>query len=161
ARTFAVRAPAVIGSEYLVLGTVDRGVWKVGLGGAGSTLDEMLEHVAQFKKVLKLEVEPGGWYPAGASKAGREPPQPLLRAAACGEDAPAQACSGMASASPARLGDPAAPRGRFHPLLPVPGIDGYGAWHPFTWDNHGSVQHGVTLVPAVPTWRQLFEALDD
>jgi hypothetical protein len=28
----------------------------------------MLKHVADFKRVLKLEVEPGGWYPAEREK---------------------------------------------------------------------------------------------
>jgi hypothetical protein len=50
-------APEVIGNPYLVLGTIDKKVWRVPLG-------EMLQHVADFKRVLKLTVEPGGSYPA-------------------------------------------------------------------------------------------------
>jgi hypothetical protein len=51
-----------------VLGTVDKKVWKEGLAGSGGQLGEMLKHVADFKRVLKLEVEPGGWYPAEREK---------------------------------------------------------------------------------------------
>ena len=43
----------------------------MGLGDAGSTLGEMLEHVAEFKKVLTLEVEPGGWGAAEPGEARR------------------------------------------------------------------------------------------
>jgi hypothetical protein len=64
AHSFSHLAPEVIGNEYLVLGTVDKKVWKQGLAGSGGELDEMLKHVADFKRVLKLEVDPGGWYPA-------------------------------------------------------------------------------------------------
>jgi hypothetical protein len=53
-----------IANEYLVLGTIDKKVWKEGLAGDGGQLGEMLKHMADFKRVLNLEVEPGGWYPA-------------------------------------------------------------------------------------------------
>src|SRR4029453_14659456 len=71
AHSFSQLAPEVRGNEYLVLGTVDKKVWKKGLAGGGGTLSEILEHVADFKRVLKLEVDPGGWYPAE-----RQKPQP-------------------------------------------------------------------------------------
>ena len=61
-------APEVIGNDYLVLGTVDKKVWQQGLTGDGGQLGEMLQHVADFKRVLKLEVDPGGWYPAEREK---------------------------------------------------------------------------------------------
>jgi hypothetical protein len=61
-------APEVIGHEYLVLGTIDKKVWQEGLAGGGGALGEMLQHTADFKRVLKLEVEPGGWYPAEREK---------------------------------------------------------------------------------------------
>jgi hypothetical protein len=69
AYAFGKVAPEVIGNEYLVLGTVDQQTWKAGLAGAGQKLDEMLNHMADFKHVLKLEVDPGGWRPAEPSKA--------------------------------------------------------------------------------------------
>jgi hypothetical protein len=58
-------APEAVGKEYVVLGTLDRKVWQRGLRGEGQPLGEALEHVAEFKKVLRLEVDPGGWRPAG------------------------------------------------------------------------------------------------
>jgi hypothetical protein len=54
----------------IALGTVDKKVWKEGLAGDGGQLGEMLKHMADFKRVLKLEVEPGGWYPAERDKPG-------------------------------------------------------------------------------------------
>ena len=57
-------APQAVGNEFVVLGTLDRGVWRRGLQGEGQPLGEALEHVAEFKKVLQLEVDPGGWRPA-------------------------------------------------------------------------------------------------
>ena len=64
AYSFSQIAPAVIGNEYLVLGTIDKKVWQQGLTDGSGTLSEMLQRVADFKRVLKLQVEPGGWYPA-------------------------------------------------------------------------------------------------
>ena len=63
AHSFASLAPKVIGNEYIVLGTVDRKLWKQGLKGEQPQLEEMLKQMADFKRVLTLEVEPGGWYP--------------------------------------------------------------------------------------------------
>ena len=51
-----------------MLGTVDKKVWKEGLTGDDKQLGETLQHVADFKRVLKLEVDPGGWYPAERDK---------------------------------------------------------------------------------------------
>jgi len=64
AYSFSQIAPEFIGKEYLVLGTIDKKVWKEGLARSGGQLGEMLKHMADFKRVLKLAVEPGGWYPA-------------------------------------------------------------------------------------------------
>jgi hypothetical protein len=68
AHSFSQIAPEVIGHEYLVRGTVDKKVWKEGLTGDDKQLGETLQHVADFKRVLKLEVDPGGWYPAERDK---------------------------------------------------------------------------------------------
>jgi hypothetical protein len=65
AHSLAELAPEAVGREYVVLGTLDRKVWQRGLRGAGPPLAETLEHVAEFAKVLQLEVDPGGWRPAG------------------------------------------------------------------------------------------------
>ncbi|MGE5444224.1 MAG: hypothetical protein ACM3SR_06405 [Ignavibacteriales bacterium] len=69
AYSFSKIAPEVIGNEYLVLGTVEKKVWKGGLKGSSNQLDEVLKHTADFRKVLDLKVEPGGWYPADKKKA--------------------------------------------------------------------------------------------
>lgn len=63
ANSFSRLDPEVIGNEYLVLGTLDKKVWKRGLNEGGETLDSSLEHVAEFKKHYDLEVS-GGWGPA-------------------------------------------------------------------------------------------------
>jgi hypothetical protein len=60
-------APEAVGSEYLVLGTMDKKVWQQGLRGGGTDLDAGLDHVAEFKKVLDLVVE-GGWGPASPER---------------------------------------------------------------------------------------------
>jgi hypothetical protein len=66
--SMAKLAPETVGKEYLVMGTLDRKVWQRGLQGQPATLEDTLEHVAEFKKVLTLQVEPGGWRPAGESR---------------------------------------------------------------------------------------------
>jgi hypothetical protein len=55
--------PVKGGEGYFVLGTVDRKVWQKGLTG-GTPIQEILEHMADFKEHLTLHVE-GGWRPAG------------------------------------------------------------------------------------------------
>jgi len=57
-------APEIVGNEYLVIGTVDKAAWQQGLRGNGHTINEMFEHLADFKKVYDLQIEPGGWFPA-------------------------------------------------------------------------------------------------
>ena len=64
AHCFGQIAPAVVGNEYMVTGTIEKKVWQAGLSGKGQPLDGMLKHVADFKKQYHLEYEPGGWYPA-------------------------------------------------------------------------------------------------
>ena len=64
ANSFRTIAPAVVGNKYMVLGTVDKTIWQSGLKGSGPQLDEVLKYTADFKEVLDLTVEPGGWRPA-------------------------------------------------------------------------------------------------
>ena len=70
AHSFSKIGSEFIGNEYMVLGTVDKRVWKKGLEGSGSggEIGEMLKHIADFKRVYDLHVEPGGWYPADEKK---------------------------------------------------------------------------------------------
>jgi hypothetical protein len=56
-------APEVIGNDYLVLGTVDKKLWRLVLEGSNIGLEEVLGHTADLKRYLELHVEPGGWYP--------------------------------------------------------------------------------------------------
>jgi hypothetical protein len=61
ARCFAQRAPHVIGNEYMVLGTVDRAVWKRALTGAAPPWEEVLRSTSDFARHFDLHVDPGGW----------------------------------------------------------------------------------------------------
>jgi hypothetical protein len=49
--------------DYLVLGTVDPTVWRRGLTGRVS-LDEVLEHMADFRKHLQIDQTGHGWEPS-------------------------------------------------------------------------------------------------
>ena len=55
--------PAMIGNDYLVVGTVEKRYWKGGLAGNRTTLDEMLARMADFKKRYDFKYDPGGWRP--------------------------------------------------------------------------------------------------
>lgn len=56
-------APQAIGNEYFVVGTFDKKVWEGGLKNEGNDLTkEIFNHLADFKTMLDLKVEPGGWY---------------------------------------------------------------------------------------------------
>ena len=48
--------------EYVVLGTINRQVYQRGLSGHAS-LDDVKDHMADFKSYWKVDVTPGGWYP--------------------------------------------------------------------------------------------------
>ena len=65
---FGQYCPGLVGNDYMVLGTVRLKAWKAGLAGKQCTLDQTLEHVSDFKKVFKLEVDYGGWFPSAATE---------------------------------------------------------------------------------------------
>jgi hypothetical protein len=46
--------------EYVVLGTVDRRVWRRGLAG-DAQLADVREHMADFKRYLRVDVTPAHW----------------------------------------------------------------------------------------------------
>jgi hypothetical protein len=46
--------------DYVVLGTIDRRTWRRGLGDDAS-LPGIREHMADFKKYLKVDVVPAHW----------------------------------------------------------------------------------------------------
>jgi hypothetical protein len=54
AYTFSQRSPEVVGNKYLVIGTIEKKVWQEGLQGKDKPTNEMLKHLADFKKVLTL-----------------------------------------------------------------------------------------------------------
>jgi hypothetical protein len=62
AQIFQKQNPEIIGSHYLVLGTMEKAAWK---DGTRRSLDpqEMLNYQHDFKQVLKFEILPAGWYP--------------------------------------------------------------------------------------------------
>ena len=62
--SFAKLNPAMIGNDYLVVGTVEKRYWKGGLAGNPTTLEEMLARTAEFKKRYNFKYDPGGWRPA-------------------------------------------------------------------------------------------------
>ena len=47
--------------EYLVLGTLEMKTWRRGLSG-GVTVEELIEHMADFKHYMRIDYTPGGWY---------------------------------------------------------------------------------------------------
>ena len=51
---------AVKGQDYIVLGTIDRRTWRRGLAG-GMRLEDIREHMADFKKYLEIDVIPAHW----------------------------------------------------------------------------------------------------
>ena len=54
--------PSIIGNDYLVMGTVERKVWREGVNQRKG-IPEMMEHLRVFKEVRTVRVQPGGWYP--------------------------------------------------------------------------------------------------
>jgi hypothetical protein len=63
AQPLALLPPRERRKQYLVVGTVDKKVWRQGMAGSGTPFDEVLDHLADFKKTYDLKVE-GGWGPA-------------------------------------------------------------------------------------------------
>ncbi len=61
---FEPRNPDVIGNDYMVLGTMDRKVWRKNLKDAPDASGDVLDHVADFEEYLDLHYDPGGWRPS-------------------------------------------------------------------------------------------------
>ena len=47
--------------EYLVLGTLGTKTWRRGLTG-NVTVQELVDHMADFKDYMRIDYTPGGWY---------------------------------------------------------------------------------------------------
>jgi len=43
--------------DYVVVGTLDQDAWQKGMGGGEQGVQSMLDHVADFKEVLTLQLE--------------------------------------------------------------------------------------------------------
>ena len=59
---FSERAPALVGNDYLVMGTMDRAIWRQSLKQP-MLIRELLDHVHIFEQVLCFEPEHYGWVP--------------------------------------------------------------------------------------------------
>jgi len=57
----SVGQAAVTPPRYLVAGAVNPRVWRRGLS-AGVMMDELIQHMADFKAYMDVEYWPGGWY---------------------------------------------------------------------------------------------------
>jgi hypothetical protein len=51
---------AAHGQDYVVLGTIDRRTWRRGVAG-DAQLGDIRQHMADFKKYLKVDVVPAHW----------------------------------------------------------------------------------------------------
>jgi hypothetical protein len=61
---FEEHNPDLIGKDYMVMGTVERKVWREGLKQP-KPIKELLENLHDFKEVRTIERRrPAGWYPA-------------------------------------------------------------------------------------------------
>ena len=58
---FKQHGPDKIGKDYFVLGTASLKSWKEGARNKAGNLQEALEHVSDFSKILTLKVDCGGW----------------------------------------------------------------------------------------------------
>jgi len=57
---FSERAPDLVGNDYLVIGTMDRAVWRQSLKDP-IPIGELLDNVHIFRQVLRFEPEHYGW----------------------------------------------------------------------------------------------------
>lgn len=64
AAMFTQHAPEHIGNDYVVLGTVEKKVWKQGLD-TPTALGDIREHTADFKRYVTVEYQPAQWVPPG------------------------------------------------------------------------------------------------
>ena len=64
-RAFTRINPALIGNDYLVLGTVDFKTWKKCVE-QGGTFEDVLAVTVGFKKYSELSYDPGGWHLPGS-----------------------------------------------------------------------------------------------
>ena len=58
----ALLSRTIDSQKFMVLGTVDRRVWRGGLAHPVS-LDAVTKHMAEFKAYMRVDFTPAGWYP--------------------------------------------------------------------------------------------------
>lgn len=73
---FRQHDPAAIGNRYLIIGTVEKAVWREGLTQPKAIAD-LLPHTSDFARYYaELRLTRPGYYPAGAKPPIMEPPPP-------------------------------------------------------------------------------------
>jgi len=71
AQMFTQRDPSAIGNKYLIMGTVNKKVWREGLTQRKPAAEVMSSHLSVFKTTYQeLRLSQPGWYPQG-----KEPPE--------------------------------------------------------------------------------------
>ena len=64
ANSVSKSGPEAPGNPYFVIGTVELKTWRQGLQRP-LLLDHIRDRTSEFKRVLKLSVDPGGWKQSG------------------------------------------------------------------------------------------------
>jgi hypothetical protein len=62
---FTEQEPEIVGNNYLIVGTIERAIWKRGTQQP-LTLQEMLDALHDFKEVVTFKLVGGGWMPPKA-----------------------------------------------------------------------------------------------
>jgi hypothetical protein len=62
ARFFTEEKPEIVGNDYLIVGTMDRAIWKRGTQQP-LTLQETIDALHDFKESVLFKVVRGGWMP--------------------------------------------------------------------------------------------------
>jgi hypothetical protein len=65
--------PIVIGNEYIIVGTVEKKIWREGLT-TPRPASEMVEQLHDFRNYEELRMTQKGWYPAGYEPPVWDPP---------------------------------------------------------------------------------------
>ena len=65
--------PEVIGNDYLVFGTIEKKAWRENLKDP-KPLNEMRQHIHDFKSYQDIRMTMGGWFHKGQSPPVIEPP---------------------------------------------------------------------------------------
>jgi hypothetical protein len=75
AALFAQRDPAVIGNDYLILGTVERQAWRESMKRPFLPA-EIVPHTHDFKSHSTIQMSMAGWFPKDMDPPLRQPPPP-------------------------------------------------------------------------------------